>query len=33
MAASVVIALPPLLLALIVQRWLIAGLTGGAVKG
>ena len=33
MAASVVIALPPLLLALFVQRWLIAGLTGGAVKG
>ena len=33
MAASVVIALPPLLLALLVQRWLIAGLTGGAVKG
>jgi multiple sugar transport system permease protein len=33
MAASVVIALPPLLLALVVQRWLIAGLTGGAVKG
>jgi multiple sugar transport system permease protein len=33
MAASVLIALPPLLLALVVQRWLIAGLTGGAVKG
>jgi len=33
MAAAVIIALPPLLLALIVQRWLIAGLTGGAVKG
>ena len=33
LAASVTIALPPLMLALFVQRWLIAGLTGGAVKG
>ena len=33
MVAAVVIALPPLLLALVAQRWLIAGLTGGAVKG
>ena len=33
MAAATLIALPPLLLAAIVQRWLVAGLTLGAVKG
>lgn len=33
MAAATLIALPPLVLAIIVQRWLIAGLTLGAVKG
>ncbi|RMC36234.1 carbohydrate ABC transporter permease [Paracoccus alkanivorans] len=33
MAAATIIALPPLLLAAIVQRWLISGLTLGAVKG
>lgn len=33
MAAATLIALPPLILALIVQRWLISGLTLGAVKG
>ena len=33
MAAATLIALPPLTLALIVQRWLISGLTLGAVKG
>jgi multiple sugar transport system permease protein len=32
-AATVLIALPILLLAMIVQRFLVAGLTGGAVKG
>jgi multiple sugar transport system permease protein len=32
MAAAVLIALPPLMLAMVVQRWLIAGLTLGAVK-
>ena len=33
MAAATIIALPPLILAAFVQRWLIAGLTLGAVKG
>ena len=33
MAAATLIALPPLLLAIAVQRWLVAGLTLGAVKG
>jgi len=33
MAAATLIALPPLLLATLVQRWLVAGLTLGAVKG
>lgn len=33
MAAATLIALPPLLLAAAVQRWLISGLTMGAVKG
>lgn len=33
MAAAVLIALPPLVLAFVVQRWLITGLTAGAVKG
>lgn len=33
MAAATIIALPPLVLAIVVQRWLISGLTLGAVKG
>ncbi|HUZ17700.1 MAG TPA: carbohydrate ABC transporter permease [Spirochaetia bacterium] len=33
MAAATVLALPPLALAFLVQRWLIRGLTFGAVKG
>ena len=33
MAAATLIALPPLVLAVVVQRWLISGLTLGAVKG
>ena len=33
MAAATLIALPPLMLASIVQRWLVSGLTLGAVKG
>ena len=33
MAAAVLIALPPLILAFFVQRWLVHGLTFGAVKG
>jgi multiple sugar transport system permease protein len=33
MAAAVVIALPPLLLTLLIQRRLVAGLASGAVKG
>jgi multiple sugar transport system permease protein len=33
MAAATIIALPPLMLAVVVQRWLISGLTLGAVKG
>ncbi|MFC6489630.1 carbohydrate ABC transporter permease [Nitratireductor sp. GCM10026969] len=33
MAAATMIALPPLVLAVIVQRWLVSGLTLGAVKG
>ena len=33
MAAASLIALPPLVLATLVQRWLVAGLTLGAVKG
>ncbi|SJZ73615.1 carbohydrate ABC transporter permease [Consotaella salsifontis] len=33
MAAATLIALPPLVLAIVVQRWLISGLTLGAVKG
>ncbi|MFJ5624759.1 carbohydrate ABC transporter permease [Peribacillus loiseleuriae] len=33
MAASVIITLPVLIIALFMQRFIIAGLTGGAVKG
>ncbi len=33
MAAATLIALPPLVLAILVQRWLVSGLTLGAVKG
>jgi len=33
MAAATMIALPPLILAIIVQRWLVSGLALGAVKG
>ena len=33
MAAATMIALPPLILATFVQRWLVSGLTLGAVKG
>ena len=33
MAAAVVIALPPLLLTLVIQRRLVSGLSAGAVKG
>jgi multiple sugar transport system permease protein len=33
MAAATVLALPPLVLAFLVQRWLVHGLTFGAVKG
>jgi multiple sugar transport system permease protein len=33
MAATMVLALPPLLLAFVVQRWLVQGLTLGAIKG
>jgi multiple sugar transport system permease protein len=33
MAAATLIALPPLVLAALVQRWLVSGLTLGAVKG
>jgi len=33
MAAAVVIALPPLVLTLIIQRRLVGGLAAGAVKG
>lgn len=33
MAASTLIALPPLILAFVAQRWLVSGLTMGAVKG
>jgi multiple sugar transport system permease protein len=33
MAASVIITAPVLILALFAQRYIIAGLTGGSVKG
>jgi len=33
MAAATLIALPPLVLAMFVQRWLVSGLTLGTVKG
>jgi len=33
LSASVLIALPPVILAILVQRWLVSGLTRGAVKG
>lgn len=33
MAAATLIALPPLILAVLVQRWLVGGLALGAVKG
>jgi multiple sugar transport system permease protein len=33
MAAATLIALPPLVLAALAQRWLVSGLTLGAVKG
>ncbi|MDR2975246.1 MAG: carbohydrate ABC transporter permease [Propionibacteriaceae bacterium] len=32
MAASLIISLPALVLSLVAQRWLVRGLTGGAVK-
>ena len=32
-AAAAVISLPPLILTLFVQRWLVQGLTAGALKG
>ena len=33
MAASVVITLPIIIISLFLQRYVVAGLTGGAVKG
>ena len=33
LSASVLIALPPVLLAVFVQKWLMAGLARGAIKG
>lgn len=33
MAASVIVAIPPVLLYLLGQRWVVRGLTAGAVKG
>lgn len=33
MAAGVILAAPPLFLTFVVQRWLVSGLTFGAVKG
>lgn len=33
MAATVIVTVPLIVLALVCQRWIIAGLTGGAVKG
>ena len=33
MAAATVIAIPPIILAFVVQRWLVSGLAIGAVKG
>jgi len=33
MAAATLIALPPVVLTFLGQRWLVAGLTAGAVKG
>ena len=33
MAAATLIALPPVVVTLLGQRWLVAGLTAGAVKG
>lgn len=33
MAATVIVTVPLIVLALVFQRWIIAGLTGGAVKG
>ena len=32
-AASVVVTLPVVIMVLIFQRWIVAGLTAGAVKG
>jgi len=33
MAAATLIALPPVVVTFLGQRWLVAGLTAGAVKG
>jgi ABC-type maltose transport system permease subunit len=33
MAASFLIAIPPVVLYLLGQRWVVRGLTAGAVKG
>lgn len=33
MAAATIIAIPPIILAFVVQRWLVSGLVMGAVKG
>jgi len=33
MAAAVIIALPPMILTMLIQRRLVGGLSAGAVKG
>jgi multiple sugar transport system permease protein len=33
MAGGILVALPPVLLALVLQRYVISGLAAGAVKG
>jgi multiple sugar transport system permease protein len=33
MAGGIIAALPPIILALIFQRYIISGMTAGAVKG
>ena len=33
MAASLIVMLPVIALVLLLQRWIVAGLTGGSVKG